>query len=115
MRRTAAITASALLLAVAAPAVGADGPVGFGVEQAQAQKAGGGSVSQAGDNAADLISDIVGPVLIVLIGVVAIAAFMQRNTGLAITAAIVGLIAGLFIFAPSSAEDAYKDIYKAIF
>ncbi|MEK6328351.1 MAG: hypothetical protein AABM66_12635 [Actinomycetota bacterium] len=115
MRRTAAIAATALLLALAPPAVGADGPLGFGVERAEAQKAGGGSVSRAGDNAADLITDIVGPVLIVLIGVVAIGAFMQRNTGLAISAAIVGLIAGLFIFAPGSAEDAYRDIYKAIF
>lgn len=115
MRRTAAITLSALLLGLATPTIGAGEPVSFGVEQAHAQKAGGGNVSKAGDNAADLITDIVGPVLIVLIGVVAIAAFMQRNTGLAITAAIVGLIAGLFIFAPSSAEDAYKDIYKAIF
>jgi hypothetical protein len=115
MRRTAAITATALLLALAAPALGAVGPFGFGVERAQAQKAGGGNVSRAGDNAADLITEIVGPVLIVLIGVVAIGAFMQRNTSLAISAALVGLIAGLFIFAPGSAEDAYRDIYRAIF
>jgi len=108
MRRTAVIAATALLLALAAPA-------GFGVERAEAQKAGGGSVSRAGDNAADLITEIVGPVLIVLIGVVGIGAFMQRNTGLAISAALVGLIAGLFIFAPGSAEDVYRDIYKAIF
>jgi hypothetical protein len=114
MKRTAAIAATALLLALAAPAMRAEGPVGFGVERAQAQKAGGGSVSRAGDNAADLISGLVGPVLIVLIGVVGIGAFMQRNTGLAISAALVGLIAGLFIFAPQSAEDAFRDIYRAI-
>ena len=115
MKRIAAIAATALLLALAGPAVGPERPVGFGVERAEAQKAGGGSVSRAGDNAADLIREIVGPVLIVLIGVVGIGAFMQRNTGLAITAAIVGLIAGLFIFAPGSAEDAYRDVYRAIF
>ena len=115
MKRTAAIIATALPLALAVPAVGPEGPVGFGVEQAQAQKAGGGNVSRAGENAADLITGLVGPVLIVLIGVVAIGAFMQRNTGLAISAAIVGLIAGLFIFAPGSAENAYRDIYRAIF
>lgn len=115
MRRTAAIAAAALLLALAVPVTGADGPVGFGVERAQAQKAGGGDVSRAGDNAADLITDLVGPVLIVLIGVVGIGAFIQRNTGLAISAAMVGLIAGLFIFSPGSAEEAYRDIYRAIF
>ncbi|HXF00084.1 MAG TPA: hypothetical protein VN458_07040 [Solirubrobacterales bacterium] len=115
MRRIAAIGATALLLALVSPVVGTVGPLGFGVQRAQAQKAGGGSVSRAGDNAADLITEIVGPVLIVLIGVVGIGAFMQRNTGLAISAALVGLIAGLFIFAPGSAEDAYRDIYKAIF
>lgn len=115
MKRTAAIAATALLLALAAPAVGPEGVVGLGIERAEAQKAGDGSVSRAGDNAADLIREIVGPVLIVLIGVVGIGAFMQRNTGLAMTAAIVGLIAGLFIFAPGSAEDAYRDIYRAIF
>ena len=114
MRRTAAMTVVALLLALAGPSVGAEGPVGFATEQAQAQKADGGNVSRAGDNAADLITGLVGPVLIVLIGVVAIGAFMQRNTGLAISAAIVGMIAGLFIFAPGSAEDAFRDIYRTI-
>ena len=50
-----------------------------------------------------------------LVGVVAIGAFMQRNAGLAISVAIVGLVAGLFIFAPASAESAYRDIYRTIF
>jgi membrane associated rhomboid family serine protease len=115
MKRTAAIAGTMLLLALAVPAIGTEGPVGFGVERAQAQKADGGNVSRAGQNAANLITDLVGPVLIVLIGVVSIGAFMQRNAGLAMTAAIVGLIAGLFIFAPGSAENAYRDIYRAIF
>jgi membrane associated rhomboid family serine protease len=115
MRRKAAIAAVAVLIALAGPEVLAEGPGGLGVARAEAQKSGGGDVSRAGENAADLITELVGPVLIVLIGVVAIGAFMQRNTGLAITAAIVGLIAGLFIFAPGSAENAYRDIYRAIF
>lgn len=114
MTRKAAIAAIAVLIALGPGAV-AEGPAGLGVERAEAQKSGGGDVSRAGENAADLITELVGPVLIVLIGVVAIGAFMQRNTGLAITAAIVGLIAGLFIFAPGSAENAYRDIYRAIF
>lgn len=83
---------------------------------AHAQKSGGGGgVESAGDNAADLISDLVGPLLIVLIGVVAIGAFIQRNVGLAVSATLVGLIAGLFIFDPGSAESAFKDVYEAIF
>jgi type IV secretory pathway VirB2 component (pilin) len=81
-----------------------------------AQKSGGGGgVERAGDNAADLISTLVGPLLIVLIGVVAIGAFIQRNVGLAVSATLVGLIAGLFIFDPNSAESAFKDVYEAIF
>ncbi|MEJ7802173.1 MAG: hypothetical protein WKH68_02210 [Candidatus Limnocylindria bacterium] len=83
---------------------------------APAQKGGGGGgVEQAGDNAADLISDLVGPLLLVLIGVVAIGAFIQRNAGLAISATVVGLVAGLFIFDPGSAESAFKDVYDAVF
>ncbi len=83
---------------------------------AQAQKGGGGgAVERAGDNAADLISDLVGPLLIVLIGVVAIGAFIQRNVGLAVSATLVGLIAGLFIFDPGAAESTFKDVYEAIF
>lgn len=115
MRRTAATTAVVLGLVLAAPAPSTTGAVAVGPEPAHAQKQGGGQVSKAGENAADLITDIVGPFLIVMIGVVAVGAFVQRNTGLAITAALVGLVAGLFIFAPDSAENAYRDIYRLIF
>jgi membrane associated rhomboid family serine protease len=83
--------------------------------RALAQKSGGDSVERAGDNAADLISTVVGPVLLVLIGVVAVGAFLQRNVGIAVSAAITGLIAGLFIFDPGAAESAFKGIYDAIF
>jgi len=79
------------------------------------KSSGGGGVQQAGGNAADLISNLVGPMLIVLIGVVAVGAFIQRNVGLAISATLVGMVAGLFIFDPSAAESAFKDVYEAIF
>lgn len=102
--RSKAIMMSAPLVAALAPSA------------AIAQKAGrGGGVERAGDNAADLISDLVGPVLIVLIGVVAVGAFVQRNVGLAVSATLVGLIAGLFIFDPGAAEATFKDVYEAIF
>lgn len=97
------VIASAMLASALAPSA------------AHAQKGGGGGVEQAGDNAADLISDLVGPLLLVLIGVVAIGAFVQRNAGLAISATVVGLLAGLFIFDPGSAESAFKDVYEAVF
>lgn len=82
---------------------------------AAAQKSGGSGVEQAGDNAADLIANVVGPILLVLIGVVAVGAFLQRNVGIAISAALIGLIAGLFIFDPGAAESAFKGVYDAIF
>lgn len=115
MRRTAVTAAVVFGLVLAAPAASTVGAIAVGPEAAHAQKQGGGQVSRAGENAADLITDIVGPFLIVMIGVTAVGAFVQRNTGLAITATLVGLVAGLFIFAPDAAENAYRDIYRLIF
>ncbi len=83
---------------------------------ALAQKPGGGqSVRQVGDNVADLISDNLGPLLIVLIGTVGIAAFMARSIGQLVMIVIGGLFAGLFIIEPSGAESLFKGIYDAIF
>jgi hypothetical protein len=76
---------------------------------------GSGSVKKAGDNAADLLSGLVGPLLIVGIGVVGVVAFVTRNVGLLIGAVACGLVAGLFVFAPDSAEDAFNGVYKAVF
>lgn len=117
MRRTLALVAIALMgavgLSLAAPIATVTGP-----EIAAAQKpggSGGGSASKAGENAADLISSLVGPVLIVLVGVFALLAFSQRSIGMAVTAVIVGLFGGLFIIEPDSAETLFKDIYRSIF
>lgn len=84
---------------------------------AAAQRKGkaGSSIERAGENAADLLSGIVGPVLIVMIGVIAVSALVRREVGMAVSAAIVGLIGGLFVFAPDQAEAAFLGIYKAIF
>jgi len=83
---------------------------------AHAQKPGGGqSVRQVGDNVADLLSDNLGPLLIVLIGTVGIAAFMARSIGQVVMIVIGGLFAGLFIIEPSGAESLFKGIYDAIF
>ncbi len=81
-----------------------------------AQKPGDGqSVRQVGDNVADLLSDNLGPLLIVLIGTVGIAAFMARSIGQVVMIVIGGLFAGLFIIEPSGAESLFKGIYDAIF
>ncbi|MQA74687.1 MAG: hypothetical protein GEU88_10170 [Solirubrobacterales bacterium] len=80
------------------------------------QKPGGGqSVRQVGDNVADLISNNLGPLLIVLIGTVGIAAFMARSIGQVVMIVAGGLFAGVFIIEPSAAESLFKDIYDAIF
>lgn len=75
----------------------------------------GGSVSKAGENASDLISGIVGPVLIVIVGVVAIVAMVQRQMSLAIGAGLCALFAGWFLFSPESVETTFNGVYKAIF
>lgn len=81
-----------------------------------AQKPGGGqSVRQVGDNVADLISDNLGSLLIVLIGSAGIAAFLARSIGQVVMIVIGGLFAGLFIIEPSGAESLFKGIYDAIF
>lgn len=119
MRRTLAVVAIAVLgafaVSAAAPAVGV---IDVAPELAEAQKPGGGggnTASKAGDNLAELISDIVGPVLVVLVGVFGLLAFTQRSIGMAVTAVIVGLFAGLFILDPKSAEDMFKDVYDSVF
>jgi hypothetical protein len=83
---------------------------------AAAQRLGGsGKVSHAGQRLADLIAGWLGPLLLVLVGGVGIAAFLQRNIAIAVSAVVAGLIAGLFIFDPHGAESAFKGIYQAIF
>ncbi len=80
-----------------------------------AQSLGGGKVSHAGQRLADLLAGWLGPLLLVLVGAVGIAAFLQRNIAMAVSAVVAGLIAGLFIFDPHGAESAFRGIYQAIF
>lgn len=105
MHRIHALAATTLVAALAlSPAI------------AHAQKPGGAqSARQVGGNAAELISDNLGPMLIVLIGAVGISAFMARSIGQAVTIVVGGLFAGLFILEPSGAESLFKSIYDAIF
>lgn len=97
---TTAVIATVLYLAPTALAAGAKG---------------GGNVSKAGDNASDLISGIVGPILIVIVGVVAIVAMVQRQMSLAVGAGLCALFAGWFLFSPDTVETTFNGVYKAIF
>lgn len=132
MRRITSILAVVL---IATFGLGAFGPVasmsaltdlGLGLDQAQAQKKGGGgkgggkgggasTATKAGERAGDLIRGWVGPVLIALIGVFALVALGKREIGMAVSATLIGLVAGLFVFAPEGAQSLFEDIYKAVF
>lgn len=118
MKRTLALVVVAVIglsvVSAALPVGGVDG----GPELAQAQKPGGGGGNKAersGENLAELISDIVGPVLIVLVGVIGLLAFAQRSMAMVVTALIVGLVTGLFILQPESAESVFQSVYRTIF
>lgn len=79
-----------------------------------AQKPGGQSARQVGDGVADLLSDNLTELIIVLVGVCAIAAFATRSIGQAAMVVVVGLISGMFIIEPNAALNLFKGIYDAI-
>lgn len=84
-----------------------------GVEEASAQKS-GGNVDRLGDNAADLFSDILGPIIIVMVAAVGLYAFMKREIGIAMTAAATALFLGLFVFAPETAQRLIEGFWKKV-
>ena len=115
-------TVAMLVLGAALPA--APGHVGPALpavaEEAEAQAdakggSGGSRAENVGGNAADLLQGWIGPLLLIFIGVLAFVALFTRNVGMAVSAMMIGLISGLFIFAPDSAETTFKNIYDAIF
>lgn len=108
--RTVAIAAGVTAVALLA----ASALLGVGLETALAQKS-GGSVEQVGDNTADFLQTIIGPLLLVVVGVFAFLALLRREAGLAIFAMGIGLVSGFFIYDPDSAEAAFRGIYNALF
>jgi len=100
--RWSVITATSILLA------------GLGSTDAAAQKPGGGSASQIGDNAAEWISDNLTELLVVLVGVAAIATIWARSIGQAVMIVIGGLIAGIFIIEPQRAVSLFESAYDII-
>lgn len=116
-----AVVATALLLSfsAAAPTLSTVAVPGVGIEQAQAQKKGKGGggankLSKSGEKGADLISGIVGPLMIALIGVICLVALIQRQVGMAVGAAAVGVLSGFFTFAPSSVESVIKGFWNTL-
>ena len=74
----------------------------------------GSSATRAGDNLAELISDNLTQLLVVLVGVFGIAAFAARSIGQAMMIVVIGLFAGVFIIEPDGALNLFKGIYDAI-
>ena len=98
---------------VAATACASAAAMGVAAQEAAAQ-GGGGRVERLGDNTADLFSEILGPIVIILVAVVGLYAFMKREVGIAVSAAAIALFLGLFIFAPESAESLIKGFWQKI-
>lgn len=105
---------AATVVAMALALVAGIALLGLGLEEALAQKS-GGNVEQVGDNTADFLQTIIGPLLLVVVGVFAFLALLRREAGLAIFAMGVGLVSGFFIYDPDSAEAAFRGIYNALF
>lgn len=115
----ALVALSLVVSAVALPAPSSAAPrFSRSVEAGQAGPKGGSGGSraeQAGENAAELLQGWLGPLLLILIGALAVVALLQRNVGMAVSVAMIGLIGGLFIFSPGDAEALFKGIYDALF
>jgi hypothetical protein len=103
------VTAAAAFAVLVVTAV-----LGLGLDAALAQKA-GGSVEEVGDNTAGFLQTIIGPLLLVVVGVFAFVALIRREAGMAIFAMGVGLVSGFFIYDPEAAEAAFRGIYNALF
>ena len=115
VRRLAALVAAGSIalfgLSAAAPATDpGGGAVVPAIERADA--AGGGNVNQLGNRAASLLRTILGPIVIALVGVVGVTAFFKREIGLAVTAGLIALFLGLFLFAPQTAKHMIETFWR---
>jgi hypothetical protein len=88
--------------------------LGVWAAEAAAQGRGGGRVERLGENTADLLAEILGPVLIILVAVAGLYAFIKREIGIAVTAAAIAVFLGLFVFAPETAESLIKGFWQQI-
>lgn len=75
---------------------------------------GRGNVSQLGNHTAQLLQEILGPIIIVMVACVGLVAFMRREIGLAVTAAAIALFLGLFVFAPHTAQSLIEGFWKRV-
>lgn len=118
MRRILFLAATLAAFGFALAAFGPPAPREAGpltVAPAAAQDgAGGGDVQRLGDRTADLLQDILGPLLIVLVAAGGVVAFIKRDVGIAVTLAAVALFLGLFVFAPKEAQGLIEDFWRQI-
>lgn len=99
--------------ALAPPEPGEAGPLAAAPAAAQ-DGAGGGDVQRLGDRTADLLQDILGPLIVVLVAAGGVVAFIKRDVGIAVTLAAVALFLGLFVFAPKEAQGLIEDFWRQI-
>lgn len=110
----AVATVAALAIHAAAPVTGSRIAPAPSIERAEAQK-GAGNVKRIGENSQDLLSSILGPLAIVLVGAFAISALFRREFGQVLVLSAIGLVIGLYIFAPNIVERVWQNTYRAIF
>jgi hypothetical protein len=105
MRQRAALLYAATSCALLAAALA---PPGAGAAR------GGGDVSRLGDHTAQLLQEILGPIIIAMVAVVGLVAFLRREIGLAFTAAMIALFLGLFVFAPHTAQNIIEGFWRKV-
>lgn len=74
----------------------------------------GGRVSRLGERTADLLSDVLGPIVIVMVAVAGLYAFIRREIAVAVSAAMIALFLGLFVFAPQTAQSLIEGFWRQI-
>lgn len=118
MKRSAALVAIATLAVLsvhaALPAAPDRAGPALALERAEAAK-GGAKVKKIGERGQDLLSRILGPLAIVLVGAFAISALARREFGQVLVLSVIGLVVGLYIFAPDVVEEIWSGTYDAVF
>lgn len=114
-QRIAMLIASALIAFGGLAAAPAGSPEQGGAALERAEAASAGQVKKAGDNAAELVTGWLVPVLFVMVGFFTLVALAQRSLAMALVPVLGGLLAGFFLIDPQGAQDAMEGIYSAIF
>ena len=117
MRRIACLAAMAATAGLVATALGPAASSGPGAAIAgldQAEAANGSNPSKIGDNAAKLLSDILGPIIIVMVAAGGLYCFFNRQIGAAVSLAALAFFLGLFVFSPETAQNLIEGFWKRV-